>query len=150
MPVPTRSIARLALAAGVAVALSACSLTSSVSGPRDWSQEATLPDGSTQTITVHDESGRLTNVEINPEGVAMASEISNPPGAENVVLVPWAGGACDVKTEFVFTAQGQGLAGTIKIATSGDICTMQAILQQLRLTSNAPLPAAQVTLNPAP
>jgi ABC-type Fe3+-hydroxamate transport system substrate-binding protein len=150
MPVPTRSIAGLALAAAVAVALSACSLTSSVSGTHDWSQETTLPDGTTQTITVHDESGRLTNVEINPEGVAMASEISNPAGAENVVLVPWAGGACDVKTEFVFKAQGQGLAGTLKTTTSGEICTMMAVLHQLRLTSSAPLPAAQVTLDPAP
>ena len=99
-----------------------------MSGTRDWSQETTLPDGTTQTITVHDESGRLTNVEINPEGVAMASEISNPAGAENVVLVPWAGGACDVKTEFVFKAQGQGLAGTIKTTTSGEICVMMAVL----------------------
>ena len=55
-----------------------------------------------------------------------------------------------MKTEFVFSAQGQGLAGTIKVTTSGEICTMQAIAQQLRLTSGAPLPAAQVTLNPAP
>ena len=149
MPSPSRSIARLALVAAASVALSACSLTA-VTGPREWTQQASLPEGGIQTITVRDESGRLTNVEIDPEGVDMAFEISNPPGADNVVLVPWAGGACDVTTEIVFTAQGQGLAGTIKITTSGDICTMQAILHQLRLTSGAPLPAAQVTLDPAP
>ena len=150
MPSELRSIARLALAAAATIALSACSLTA-VTGPREWSQEqASLPEGGIQKITVRDESGRLTNVEIDPEGVEMASEISNPPGADNVVLVPWAGGACDVTTEIVFTAQGQGLAGTIRITTSSDICTMQAILHQLRLTSNAPLPAAQVTLDPAP
>jgi hypothetical protein len=150
MPFPHRSIARIALLAAATIALGACSLTSSVTGTRDWSSEATLPDGSTQTITVHDDSGRLTNVEINPAGVPFASEISNPAGAANVVLVPWAGGACDVRTEFVFASDGQGLAGTIKVTTSGDICTMQAIQQQLRLTSSTPLPAAQVTLDPAP
>lgn len=146
----SRTLARLPLLAAATLALAACSITSSVTGARDWSSEATLPDGTTQTITVHDESGRLTNVEINPAGVPFASEISNPAGSDNVVLVPWAGGACDVKTEFVFKAQGQGLAGTIKVTTSGEICTMMAIQQQLRLTSNAPLPAAQVTLDPAP
>ncbi|HEU0243658.1 MAG TPA: hypothetical protein VFQ75_07100 [Candidatus Limnocylindrales bacterium] len=149
MPALTRSIARLPLLVVLAAAISACGMTA-VSGPRTWTSEATLPDGTKQTITVRDESGRLTNAEINPAGVAMASEISNPPGSENVVLVPWAGGACDVSTEFVFTAAGQGLAGTMKVTTTGGVCNMMAIQQQLRLTSNAPLPAAQVTLDRAP
>ncbi|HEY3334204.1 MAG TPA: hypothetical protein VGK16_03115 [Candidatus Limnocylindrales bacterium] len=149
MPASIRSLARLFLLAVATVALAACGLTA-VTGPRAWSQQATLADGTTQTISVRDESGRLANVEINPAGVAMASEISNPPGAPNVVLVPWAGGACDVTTEFVFTAAGQGLAGTVKVTTSGGVCNMMAIQQQLRLTSSAPLPAAQVTLTTAP
>ena len=46
-----------------------------------------------------------------PRASKMASEISNPPGEANVVLVPWAGGACDVRTEITFKAAGQGLAG---------------------------------------
>jgi hypothetical protein len=150
MPTHDRWTTRLALVLAVPVLLAACSSLAGVSGTHDWSQQATLPDGTVTTITVHDESGRLTNVEFNPQGVAMASEISNPPGEANVVLVPWAGGACDVKTEFVFKPNGQGLAGTIKTTTSGQVCNMMAILQQLRLTSNAPLPAAQVTLDPAP
>jgi hypothetical protein len=149
MPAFARSIARLPLLVVVAASLVACG-TTAVSGPRTWTAEATLQDGTKQTISVHDESGRLTNVEINPAGVAMASEISNPAGSENVVLVPWAGGACDVTTDFVFTAAGQGLAGTMTVTTSGQVCNMMAIQQQLRLTSNAPLPAAQVTLTRAP
>ena len=66
------------------------------------------------------------------------------------MLVPWTGGACDKRTEITFQAAGQGLAGTLEITTEGDMCIMIAIAHQLRLTSNEPLPAAQVTLEPAP
>jgi hypothetical protein len=140
----------LPLAVAVAVVASACSLTSSVTGPREWTQTVTSADGSTQEIVVRDESGRLTNVEIDPQGVPMASEITNPPGGANVVLVPWTGGACDKRTEITFKAAGQGLAGTLKVDTEGDICIMIAVAHQLRLTSGEPLPAAQVTLEPTP
>ena len=139
----------LPLAAAVALVVGACSATSSVIGPREWTQTVQSADGASQEIVVRDESGRLTNVEIDPQGVDMAPEIMNPPGEANVVLVPWTGGACDVRTEITFTAAGQGLAGTLRITTEGDMCIMLAVAHQLRLTSNAPLPAAQVTLQPA-
>lgn len=144
----TRLGALLLLVATV-VSLGACQVTSVVTGPREWKTEAQLTDGTKTSIVVRDESGRLSNVEINPAGVT-ANEISNPPDQPNVVLVPWAGGACDVNTVITFTSSGQGLAGTIKVTTSGQVCNMMAIQQVLRLTSNAPLPADQVTLNPAP
>jgi len=138
------------LVAVIALVAGACSLTTSVTGPREWKQTVETDGGSTQEIVVRDESGRLTNVEIDPAGVPMAMEISNPPGEANVVLVPWTGGACDKRTEITFQAAGQGLAGTLEITTEGDMCIMIAIAHQLRLTSNEPLPAAQVTLEPAP
>ena len=83
----------LPLAAIVALVGGACSLTNSVAGPREWTQTITAADGTTQEVVVRDESGRLTNVEIDPAGVPPAMEISNPPGEANVVLVPWTGGA---------------------------------------------------------
>ena len=138
------------LVAVIALVAGACSLTTSVTGPREWKQTVETDGGSTQEIVVRDESGRLTNVEIDPAGVPMAMEISNPPGEANVVLVPWTGGACDKRTEITFQAAGQGLAGTLEITTEGDMCIMIAIAHQLRLTSNEPLPAAQVTLESAP
>jgi len=138
------------LVAIIALVAGACSLTTSVTGPREWTQTVETDGGSTQEIVVRDESGRLTNVEIDPAGVPMAMEISNPAGEANVVLVPWTGGACDKRTEITFQAAGQGLAGTLEITTEGDMCIMIAIAHQLRLTSNEPLPAAQVTLEPAP
>jgi hypothetical protein len=140
----------LPLAVVVVLVASACSATSSVIGPREWTQTLESADGASQEIVVRDESGRLTNVEIDPQGVDMAPEIMNPPGEPNVVLVPWTGGACDKRTEITFKAAGQGLAGTLRITTEGDMCIMLAVAHQLRLTSNEPLPAAQVTLEPAP
>jgi hypothetical protein len=141
----------LVLAALVsALVAGACSLTSSVTGPREWTQTVEAEGASKQEIVVRDETGRLTDVQIDPQGVPMATEISNPPGEPNVVLVPWTGGACDVRTEITFTPAGQGLAGALKVTTEGDICIMIAISHQLRLTAATPLPAAQVTLEPVP
>lgn len=146
-PVTLGRLVRASLLLLVVGVLAACNVTSVVSSPREWKAEAELADGSKTSITVRDTSGRLTNVEINPAGVS-ANEISNE--APNVVLVPWTAGACDTATVIEFAAAGQGLAGTLKITTTGDVCTMQAIPQVLRLTSDAPLPADQVTLTPAP
>ena len=139
----------LPIAAIAALVVSACSATGSVIGPREWTQTLESADGASQEIVVRDESGRLTDVEIDPQGVDMAPEIMNPPGQANVVLVPWTGGACDKRTDITFRAAGQGLAGTLRIATEGDMCIMIAVAHQLRLTSSEPLPAAQVTLEPA-
>ena len=151
VPVRRRAIRSVfPLAVGIAIVVGACSLTNSVAGPREWTQTLTSADGTSQEILVRDESGRLTNVEIDPQGVPVAMEISNPPGEANVVLVPWTGGACDTRTDITFKAAGQGLAGTLRITTEGDMCIMIAVAHQLRLTSSEPLPAAQVTLETAP
>jgi hypothetical protein len=151
LPVRRRRI-RLLLPLTVVVALvvGACSLTNSVAGSSEWTQTLASADGASQEVVVRDESGRLTNVEIDPAGVPVAMEISNPPGEANVVLVPWTGGACDKRTEITFKAAGQVLAGTLRIATEGEMCIMIAVAHQLRLTSNEPLPAAQVTLEQVP
>ena len=153
MTVPARRRAIrsfLPLAVVVALVAGACSLTTSVAGPQEWTQTLSSADGTSQTVVVRDESGRLTDVEIDPAGVPVAMEISNPPGEANVVLVPWTGGACDKRTDITFKAAGQGLAGTLRIATEGEMCIMIAVAHQLRLTSSEPLPAAQVTLDTAP
>ena len=111
-----RAVPRLLpLVAVVALVAGACSLTG-ISGPREWSQLVESSDGTDQEVVVRDGSGRLTNVEIDPPGVDMVSEPTNPDGQPNVVLVPWTGGACDKRTEIVFEAAGAGLDGTLSIA----------------------------------
>src|SRR3954447_21913296 len=112
MPCLILTIARLAAIAVLALSLGACSLTSSVVGGRTWTSTAQLPDGTTQEITVRDDSGRLTNVEGDPQDLGPVAETSSPRGQPNVVLVPWAAGSCGVKPSFVFAPKPQGLAGT--------------------------------------
>jgi hypothetical protein len=149
VPFTHGALVRTASLALIAVALGGCGLTS-LAAPREWTQTLEAAGGTSHEVVVRDESGRLTNVEFDPAGVGPAMDISNPPGEPNVVIVPWASGSCDVRTEIVFTAAGQGLAGTIKTTTTGQVCDMMAIQHQLRLTAATPLPAAQVTLEPAP
>ncbi len=150
----TRTVAsRLAATAAViaiVASVAACDIVSRVSGPTEWTQEVELQDGSKQTISVRDTSGRITQVEIDPPGVQDPGEITNPDGQPNVVLVPWTGGACDTTTDIEFTAAGTGLAGTIKIQTSGDVCVMMAVPHLLQLTTNVPMPAASVSFVTAP
>jgi len=151
MPV-TRTTAThlLALAALLALAssLTACDIVSSVTGSREWTQGVTMADGTLHTITVRDTSGKIENVEIDPPGVQDPGVISNPDGQPNQVLVPWTGGACDKTTTIEFAAQGDGLAGTLQIQATGDVCVMMAVPHLLRLTTNVPMPADQVTLTP--
>jgi hypothetical protein len=143
------TVARLAAIAAVLVlasSVAACDIVSRVAGPREWAQGVTLPDGTVQSIIVHDTSGKIENVEIDPAGVQDPGAIANPDGEPNVVLVPWTGGACDIETSIDFAAQGDGLAGELQIETSGDICVAMAVPHLLRLTTNVPMPAASVSL----
>lgn len=152
MPVARSTLGRLAAVGALLLlvsAVAACDIVSRVSGPTEWSQEVELQDGSKQTITVRDTSGRITGVEFDPPGVQDPGVIANPDGQPNVVLVPWTGGACDTTTDIEFAAAGTGLAGTLRIETSGDVCVMLAVPHVLQLTTSVPVPAASVTLTPA-
>ena len=149
MPATRTTVTRLAAVIALlalATAVTACDVVTTVTGPREWTQQVTLQDGSTQTITVRDTSGKIANVEIDPPGVQDPGEIANPAGEPNVVLVPWTGGACDTETSIDFATQGNGLAGELRIETSGDVCVAMAVPHLLRLTTNVPMPAASVTL----
>jgi len=153
MPATRTTVTRLSTIAAVlvlATSLAACDIVSRVAGPREWAQGVTQQDGTVQSIIVRDTSGKIENVEIDPPGVQDPGAIANPDGQPNVVLVPWTGGACDTETTIDFAAQGDGLAGTLRIATSGDVCVMLAVPHLLRLTTNVPMPAASVTLTPVP
>jgi hypothetical protein len=132
------------------VAVGACSGLTAITGPREWSEQLTAGDGTTQTVTVRDTSGRITTVEFDPAGVQNPGGITNPDGNLEVLLVPWTGGACDVKTVIEFAAAGDGLKGTMSTETSGDVCIMVAVQHLLRLTTNTPTPAASVTLETVP
>lgn len=147
-PIATRLVAITSLLL-VASTLAACGLTA-VSGPREWGLSTEQADGTKRDVVVRDTSGRITDVVIDPQGIQMPGAITNPNGDLMTLLVPWSGGACDVKTEIEFAARGQGLAGTIKTQTTGEVCVMMAVQHLLELKLNTPVPAASVTLEPAP
>ena len=54
------------LVAVIALVAGACSLTTSVTGPREWSQTVESDGGTTRRSSSATRSGRLTNVEIDP------------------------------------------------------------------------------------
>ena len=153
MPAQRSLATRLAAASALFVvvgAVAACGPLARVAGPAEWVQEAELPDGTKQAITVRDTSGRILDVRIDPVGVPVAETITNPAGQPATVLVPWYGGACDVQTTIEFAAEGQGLKGTLAVETSGEMCVMMAVPHLLELKTEGPMPAASVTLEPAP
>ena len=130
------------------VALAGCQQR--VAGPRTWTMSADLAAGGSSTVTVQDTSGRIDNVEFDPTGVDRFGPIVNPPGQPSVVIVPWAGGACDVRTVIDIAANGQGLGLTVRPTSKGTVCPMMAVGHALRLTAREPLPAASVTVTTAP
>jgi hypothetical protein len=153
MPATRTSLTRLTVLAtllALAATVAACDIVSSVAGTREWTQQVERPDGSTQTITVRDTSGRITDVEIDPPGLQDPGVIANPDGKLDQVLVPWSGGACDTETTVDFAARGDGLVGQLQAKTSGDVCVMMAVPHVLRLTTNVPMPADSVTLEFVP
>jgi hypothetical protein len=153
MPAQRSRISRLAAVSAlliVAAGVAACGPLTRVAGPTEWVQEVGLQDGTKQTITVRDTSGRISQVAFDPPGVQDPGAIANPAGQPATVLVPWTGGACDVRTTIEFAAQGQGLKGTVAVETSGDMCIMMAVPHLLQLTTDGPMPAASVTLEAAP
>lgn len=129
------------------VALAGCQR---VAGPRTWTMSADLAAGGTSTVTVRDMSGRIDNVEFDPAGVDRFGPVVNPPGQPNAVIVPWTGGACDVRTTIDIAANGQGLGLTVRPTSNGQVCDMMAVGHALRLTAREALPAASVTVTTAP
>jgi hypothetical protein len=136
-----------ALAATALLALALAGCVGSLRGPREWNASAELVAGGTFVISVRDTSGRIDDVEIDPAGVAVPDEITNPAGQPNVVLVPWVGGACDQRTDIPIEARGGGIALTVHTTVAPGPCDAMGVLHVLRLTSLDALPAAAVTIS---
>jgi hypothetical protein len=138
------------LVAALAVALATAGCAGRVVGPRDWTASAQLTSGRTYTVTARDNSGRIDNVEIDPAGLGIVPGIVNPPGLPNVVIVPWTGGACDQQTLITIASNGPGLALTVQTTVAPGACDAIGVGHALRLTASEALPAAAVSVRPAP
>ncbi len=140
--------------AAIAVAISLCLLLTGcerILGPREWTMSASRVDGTQHTIRVRDTSGRIENVEIDPEEpVEAADAVTNPPGQPNVVIVPWLGGACDTLTDIAIEGSGSGLAITVTTTRAAGVCTAVGVPHELRVTGTGPLPAGSVQVRQGP
>lgn len=143
---PHRSLAR-ALVFLVAIGLATTACGGRFVGPREWTLSATRVSGGTFVISVRDTSGRIEDVEIDPAGLAVPDEITNPAGQPNVVLVPWTGGACDQRTDIAIEPRGSGIALTVHTTVAPGPCDAMGVLHVLRLSSLQELPAAAVTIS---
>ena len=129
----------------------ACSLTSSVTGPREWTQtrrdrrrlerrrssSATRAGGSPTSRSTRRASRWPPRSRTRPARRTSSSSRGPAARATRGPRSP-------------SRRPARGSPGTLKVTTEGDICIMIAIGHQLRLTSERrPLPAAQVTLEPA-
>lgn len=148
MSSPRRPIL-LVLLAVVALSAAACDLTR-FSGIRAWSAAAESVNGRTFVVNVRDTSGRIDNVEIDPEGSDPFGEIANPPGQPNVLIVPWTGGSCDEQTDIEIVADGAGLSISMSTRSTAGACDAMGVGHLLRITGSSPLPAAAVTFQTMP
>jgi hypothetical protein len=134
--------------AAVAVAICACLVLAGcerILGPREWTMQAARVDGSTYSIRVRDTSGRVDNVEIDPEEpVPQPGGPMNPPGEPNVAVISWTGGACDTETDVLIEGDGSGLVVTIGVGNPAAACGDVGVPHELRLHGSGPLPAGAI------
>ena len=134
------ALALLALAA----TLGACGLATEI-GTRSWNMTATSQDGTENTITVTDRSGRVLNVDFTPaDAGSILGGVSVVPGTPNALDVAWTGGACDRMTQLDIAAVGAGLAVTVDIQDDGTECDAIGLPQVVRLTFAEPVAPAMV------
>lgn len=134
----------------VALVAAGCSR---IVGPRTFTVSAELAGGATWTLQVTDNSGRVTNLELDP-GPAIngpSDAAFNDPVASNRLVIPWTGGACDRATTFTVDADAGGRV-TIAFGTSvaPGACDLVGIGHQLVLETDPALPASLVTLTRLP
>lgn len=141
MPSPWMRLHRLVLCVGLTAAI-AWACTGTVPS-REWNLSAVLPGGSSFPVVVHDTSGRITKVEIDPAGVHEGG-FTNPFGQPNVVLVPWTAGACDPRTEITIRTVDAGPGLVLDVRTAASVCDAIGVEHFIRLTATDAVPADRV------
>ena len=135
----------LVLLAVLGFSAAACDVNR-VQGPRTWTAGTQSVSGKTFVVNVRDTSGRIEDVEIDPQAVQGLGGPANPPGQPDVLIVPWTGGTCDEQTDIEVAANGSGLSISITTATAAGDCDAMGVAHAIRLTGSAAVPVASVTV----
>lgn len=116
-----------------------------VESAREWTLTASVPSGRAYPVIVHDLSGRVVDVELDPAGL-VDGPFTNPAGQPNVVLVPWTGGACDTGTDITIRTVdgGPGMSLDVRTAVAPGGCDAIGVGHILRVTSVDAVPADRV------
>jgi len=132
----------------VATELTGCAVTKENQSGRDWTTAVSRTDGTTDAVTVHDESGIVNDAQVDPPNVQVPNGVEVAPGKPNVILLRWVGGTCDTLTAIDIKAAAGGLAVQTAIMTAPGPCDLVAIPHVLQLTLAKAIPPAAVTLVP--
>lgn len=146
MPRRLRSWRLPVLLLAVAATLAGCGLTA-VTGPRSWAVSTTGINGKEVVVSIADRSGKVTGIEVDPADAVAGGGVTAVPGQPNQLDVPWTGGSCDKLTEIGIDAAGAGLTVNVKVTPDETlVCDAMGVLRTLRLTLNAPIAPALVTV----
>ena len=148
MSVRLTRLALLLLLSVATSALAGCGGAREVTGGRDWTTAVSRTDGSTYTVTVHDESGIVNDAQVDPPNVPVPNGVEVAQGKPSVILLRWVGGTCDTLTAIDIKEAAGGLAVKTTITKAPGTCDLMAVPHVLQLTLAKAIPPAAVTLVP--
>lgn len=149
-PHPGRRRIGIAALTLLVVVLAGCS---TIVGPRSFAMSTVSTSGETWSVNVNDRSGHVTNVSVDPTPLFIdaAGLPFNPPGSQDLVVIPWVGGLCDRVTTFsVASRDGGGLVITYHTEVTPGTCDLIGISHQLVLTTSSAISAGRVTVTRDP
>jgi hypothetical protein len=130
----------------LALALGACSVVAEV-GSRTWGVSMTNQAGESTSVKVTDASGRVTDIELDPEDADLFGGVAVAAGHPGTLDVPWTGGGCDVTTSIDISGRGAGLAVKVGITTGDQPCDGMGVPHVVRLTLAQPVAPGLVTVS---
>lgn len=142
-----------ALTAALLVIVIVTAGCSRIDRPRSFAASLDRTSGETWTVQVVDNSGRVTNIDLDPAPAIRGPSDApfNDPAASSRLVVPWTGGSCDTLTSFtVESGSGGQITISYDTAVAPGVCDLVGIGHQLVLETDPALPAAIVTLRRLP
>jgi hypothetical protein len=124
----------------LALVVQGCAMSGGVFGARSWAEGGELVHGTASTTKVDDRSGRVRDVEFEPQDAVGGSGVAAVPGQPNKLDIPWTAGACDKETNIGIDGAGNGLTVSVGIKRDeSKPCDAIGLLRTIRITLDQPL-----------